>query len=87
MTSTAIVLPDLRVRDEPVHISSWLVQPGEPLERGDRVVELLLAGVTFDVASPAAGRVDKIRKPAGAVVTSGEIVGWIRVTGERPTGT
>ena len=75
---TPIVLPELNVTDEPIHISTWLVSPDEPVEFGDRVVEVLIQGITFDVSSPAAGVMGRIEKSIDAVVVRGEILGWIQ---------
>jgi pyruvate/2-oxoglutarate dehydrogenase complex dihydrolipoamide acyltransferase (E2) component len=89
MTFTAIVLPDLHIRDEPVCISSWLVHPGEFLERGRPRGRPVDSRVTWSVQSPASGRLDEIRKPVNAEVTAGEIAGWIRregTTTDRPGG-
>ena len=51
---TPIVLPDLGA--DPVRLSVWFVDPGDQVYEGDRVVEVLSNGATFDVSSPVAGR-------------------------------
>jgi pyruvate/2-oxoglutarate dehydrogenase complex dihydrolipoamide acyltransferase (E2) component len=74
---TPIVIPELGADELPVMISSWLVDPGEAVESGDRLVELLVAGVTFDVAAPAAGVLQAVERDVNSQVAPGEIVGWI----------
>jgi pyruvate/2-oxoglutarate dehydrogenase complex dihydrolipoamide acyltransferase (E2) component len=47
-------MPDLGV--EYASISLWFVEVGEPVWEGERVVEVLTSGATFDVVAPATGR-------------------------------
>jgi len=74
---TPIVIPVLGADELPVMISSWLVDPGESVETGDRLVELLVAGVTFDVAATAAGVLQAVERDVNSQVAPGEIIGWI----------
>jgi pyruvate/2-oxoglutarate dehydrogenase complex dihydrolipoamide acyltransferase (E2) component len=74
---TPVLLPDLGTRDEPVRISTWLVDPGETVEAGDRIVELLVQGITFDVAAPQSGVLMRIDKAFDVTVGPGDVLGWI----------
>jgi 2-oxoglutarate dehydrogenase E2 component (dihydrolipoamide succinyltransferase) len=76
---SAIVLPELGVREE-VRVSCWLVDPGQRVEVGDRVVEVLVRGMTFDVAAEQAGVLQRIEKPFDAPVAAGDVLGWIEET-------
>lgn len=49
-----IIMPDLGA--PAAILSVWYVDPGDPVYAGDRVVEVLVDGATFDVTSPATGR-------------------------------
>ena len=71
-----IVLPDLGTETE-IRISSWLVDLGDHVEAGDRVAEVLMRGITFDVSASAAGILTVIVKPLDAVVRAGDTLGWI----------
>lgn len=62
-------------------VSLWLVEIGEWVEAGDRVVELLIPGITWDVASPVAGQLDEIVSNAGARVRPGDVLGWLKSRG------
>ena len=75
---TPIVLPNLGADDEPIRVSCWLVDPGDVVESSDRVVEVMIQGITFDVAVPVAGVVSRIEKPFDSVVAPGDILGWIQ---------
>ena len=51
MKLAPLVVPDLAAGSRPVRVTAWLVEPGESVCEGDRLVELLVPGMTFDVAS------------------------------------
>ena len=46
-----ILLPELGAG--PAVLSVWFAEPGETVFEGDRLVEVLVAGATFDVSAPA----------------------------------
>src|SRR5260370_34486175 len=52
---TPIILPDLG--GSAVRLSVWFADVGDLVFEGDRLVEVLINGATFDVAAPATGRV------------------------------
>jgi pyruvate/2-oxoglutarate dehydrogenase complex dihydrolipoamide acyltransferase (E2) component len=47
------MLPDLGA--SAAILSVWFVDAGDPVYAGDRLVEILVDGATFDVTSPVAG--------------------------------
>lgn len=71
-----IRLPELGT-GETVRVSCWLVEPGDPVDQGDRVVEVLVPGMTFDVPAPVDGVLTRIDKPPDTAVVSGDVLGWI----------
>ena len=70
-----ITLPDLG-SPRPV-LSLWFVAPGEHVYEGDRVVEVLIPGATFDVSAPATGVVGERFALPNDVLTEGQILGTI----------
>jgi pyruvate/2-oxoglutarate dehydrogenase complex dihydrolipoamide acyltransferase (E2) component len=71
----SITLPELG-SDRAV-LSVWYVQPGERVYEGDRVVEVVIPGATFDVPAPATGTVrDRMALPNDRV-TAGQVMGTI----------
>ncbi|MGH7127019.1 MAG: lipoyl domain-containing protein [Planctomycetaceae bacterium] len=72
-----ITLSELGAEGEPVRVSVWLVDVGDALSEGDRVVEVLLRGITFDVSAPVGGVLRRIDKNADSVVAAGDVLGWI----------
>lgn len=72
-----IILPD--VGAEPVVLSLWFADPGDEILEGDRLIEVLVAGATFDVAAPASGRLtEKLALPDDAL-RPGQVLGFMDV--------
>ena len=77
-----IRLPEIGAGHASLSVSCWLVDIGELVDRGDRVVELVTAGSTFDVSAPLAGRLTRIDKPLDTTVAVGDILGFIETETE-----
>jgi len=74
---TDILLPELGAN--PAVVSVWFADPGETIYEGDRLVEILLGGATFDVSSPATGRlIGKLALPDDPVLP-GQVLGVMEV--------
>jgi pyruvate/2-oxoglutarate dehydrogenase complex dihydrolipoamide acyltransferase (E2) component len=74
---TAIILPDLG--HATVLLSVWFAEPGELVYEGDRLVEVLLGGATFDVSAPATGRLGVKRARPNDALVAGQVLGFIDV--------
>ncbi len=73
----SLLLPDLGAGDEPIRVSGWLVDRGDFVIEGDRVAEVMISGVTFDVEANRSGQVIEISKSVDATVSSGEVLVWL----------
>ncbi len=74
-----VVLPELGGPGQPV-LSIWFVEPGEQVFAGDKLVEILVAGATFDVSSPTSGRLTaKLAWPNERLQT-GQVLGLVEAT-------
>jgi pyruvate/2-oxoglutarate dehydrogenase complex dihydrolipoamide acyltransferase (E2) component len=71
----AIVLPD--VGAAPVVLSAWFADPGDPVFEGDRLVEVLVGGATFDVSSPATGRLAVKQARRNEQLAPGQVLGFV----------
>jgi 2-oxoglutarate dehydrogenase E2 component (dihydrolipoamide succinyltransferase) len=80
---TPVLLPELGTGDDELRVSCWLVDLGDAVVAGDRIVEILYDGVTFDVTAEHSGRVTRIERPFETVVRAGDTLGWIE-TDEEP---
>jgi pyruvate/2-oxoglutarate dehydrogenase complex dihydrolipoamide acyltransferase (E2) component len=70
-----ILLPELGAA--PVVLSVWFADPGEFVYEGDRLVEVLVAGATFDVPAPATGRLIEKRALPNDPLTTGQVLGMV----------
>lgn len=68
-----ILLPDLGAA--PVRLSLWFSRPGDVVFEGDRLVEVLVAGATFDVSAPASGRLIERRAWPRDLLAPGQVLG------------
>jgi pyruvate/2-oxoglutarate dehydrogenase complex dihydrolipoamide acyltransferase (E2) component len=70
-----VVLPEVGIR-APV-LSVWFADCGDAVYAGDRLVEVVAGGATFDVAAPATGRLaEKWALPEDAL-SSGQVLGIV----------
>jgi pyruvate dehydrogenase E2 component (dihydrolipoamide acetyltransferase) len=76
-SSVPVLLPELGTADEAVRVSAWFVEVGDLVETGEPILEVMVAGVTCDVCSPASGRISRALKDLDSVVLPGEVVAWL----------
>jgi pyruvate/2-oxoglutarate dehydrogenase complex dihydrolipoamide acyltransferase (E2) component len=60
-------------------LSVWFADPGETIFEGDRLVEVLVGGATFDVAAPATGRLTEKRALPADPLQPGQVLGLVEV--------
>ncbi len=73
-----IILPELGAA--PVRLSVWFAEPGDEVYEGDRLVEVLVGGATFDVSAPATGRLAECRALPNDPIRPGQVLGELEVT-------
>jgi len=72
-----VILPELGAA--PVRLSVWFADPGDWVFEGDRLVEVLVGGATFDVPAPVTGRLaGKNAWPNDSLVT-GQVLGVVEM--------
>jgi pyruvate/2-oxoglutarate dehydrogenase complex dihydrolipoamide acyltransferase (E2) component len=72
-----ILLPDIGAA--PLALSVWFADVGDVVYEGDRVVEILAGGATFDVPAPATGRLAEKRAWPDDPLVPGQVVGTVEV--------
>lgn len=82
----SLSLPDLGVGDEPVRVSGWLIDRGDLVIEGDRVAEVLISGVTFDIEATHAGQLIEITKSVDATISHGDVLCWLNSADDEPDG-
>ena len=76
-----LVVPEFGL-DVPLAVSLWLVPQGTDVVEGDRVVQLVAAGVTIDLEAPVTGRLaacivdEEEAVEAGVVLAEFEVALW-----------
>src|SRR5579864_4320657 len=58
-------------------LSFWFAEVGESVFEGDRLVEVLVGGATFDVPAPATGRLAEKRALGNDPLRPGQVLGVI----------
>lgn len=81
---TPIVLPAWGDCRERAGVSQWLVELHDRVSRGERVVELLVSGVTFDLEAPCDGRLSLPLAHHAEPLLPGQVVGWIESDAQPP---
>jgi pyruvate/2-oxoglutarate dehydrogenase complex dihydrolipoamide acyltransferase (E2) component len=74
---TAIILPDLG--SALVLLSSWFADAGDVVYEGDRLIEVLAEGATFDVAAPVTGRLAAKQAQPDDPLQPGQVLGMIEI--------
>jgi pyruvate/2-oxoglutarate dehydrogenase complex dihydrolipoamide acyltransferase (E2) component len=70
-----IQLPDLLAG--PVLLSVWFANTGDEVYAGDRLVEVLVGGATFDISAPVTGRLkEKLALPDDPLAP-GQVLGLV----------
>lgn len=75
MSGVPIKLPDLGTPEATVSV--WYAGVGERVFEGDRVIEVLIRGATFDVPAPVTGLLRGRHALPGDVVKTGRVLGII----------
>jgi pyruvate/2-oxoglutarate dehydrogenase complex dihydrolipoamide acyltransferase (E2) component len=66
-------------------LSVWFADVGERVFEGDRLVEVLVGGATFDVAAPATGRLAEKHTWANQPLRPGQVLGTIETEEQEAT--
>jgi pyruvate/2-oxoglutarate dehydrogenase complex dihydrolipoamide acyltransferase (E2) component len=72
-----ILLPELGTA--PLVLSVWFADLGDLVFEGDRLVEVLAGGATFDVSAPATGRLAEKRVLPDDRLQPGQVLGAVEV--------
>jgi pyruvate dehydrogenase E2 component (dihydrolipoamide acetyltransferase) len=75
-------MPALGMAQDTGILVRWLKREGEPVAKGDLIMEIETDKATVEIEAPAAGILGGIRAREGDVVPVGETVAWIHEPGE-----
>ncbi|MGE5541694.1 MAG: dihydrolipoamide acetyltransferase family protein, partial [Bacillota bacterium] len=79
-----VIMPKLSMTMEQGEIASWLKNEGDPVEKGEALLEINTDKVSFEVESPASGILQRILAGPGERVSVTETIGYILQEGEQP---
>ena len=74
---TNIILPELGEGVTKATVACWHVKPGDAVEAGQDVVEVVTDKASFNVEAPAAGRLKAVLVPEGRDGSVGAVLGTI----------
>lgn len=81
---TAVVMPALGMSQDTGKLLRWLVAEGQPVTKGQPLMEIETDKVTTEIDAPASGVLAGVRAQAGADVPVGQVIAVILATGETP---
>lgn len=82
-----VILPKLGLTMEEGTISSWLVNEGQTVKKGEPLLTVETDKVTIDVEAPATGILLKILHPEGSMIPVAQVIGYIGEPGDEiPSG-
>ena len=65
-------------------LKKWLKQPGDPVEAGEPLAELIAGKLNLELASPARGKLARQEAQEGATVRKGQPLCWLKGAGDAP---
>jgi len=74
---TNITLPPLAEGVDKAGISFWFKQPGEDIKTGEDIVELVTDKATFNMPSPATGKIKELLVNEGDSANVGQVIATI----------
>src|SRR5215469_5226340 len=80
--SVEIRVPSLGESIVDATVASWLKREGDPVQRGEALVELETDKINVEVNAEEDGVLQKIAKQAGDIVAVGEVIGTIGAEAE-----
>jgi len=80
----SVVMPALEMAQETGKVISWLKKEGEPVSKGEPLLEIETDKAVMEIESPGDGILAGVKVGAGADVPVGRTIAWIVRAGEAP---
>src|SRR5581483_1525305 len=78
--------PVLSEENEEGIVVAWFKREGSEIHAGEKLLEVQLAKVSYDVPAPISGKLQKILAPRDAVIKQGQVLAILLQPGESETG-
>ncbi len=82
--AVSVVMPALEMAQETGKLLAWLKREGDPVRKGEPLLEIETDKVTVEVEAPADGVLAGLKAREGADVPVGQTIAWIVAPGETP---
>jgi len=82
--ATEVIMPSLGFDMVEGTVARWLKKEGDPVEKGEPIVEIETEKATVEVEAAASGNLTEILVPAGETVKVGTVIGTIAAPEEKP---
>jgi pyruvate dehydrogenase E2 component (dihydrolipoamide acetyltransferase) len=82
---TTVIMPALEMAQDTGKVVRWLKSPGDPVKKGEPLVEIETDKVTVEIESPASGTLYDVAAREGEVVPVGQTIALIVGAGEATT--
>src|SRR5271166_487398 len=80
----SVVMPALEMAQETGKLISWLKKEGEPVVKGEPLLEIETDKAVMEIESPGDGVLAGVKIQPGTEVTVGKTIAWIVRPGEAP---
>ena len=80
--ATSVIMPALEMAQETGRLISWLKREGEPVSKGEPLMEVETDKVTVELEAPASGVLKGVLARENDVVPVGQTIAWILEPGE-----
>ena len=77
-------MPALEMAQETGKLIAWLKKEGEPVAKGEPLLEIETDKAVMEIESPGDGVLGGIKAAAGAEIPVGQTIAWILAPGEKP---
>ena len=80
----AMRMPDLGTVDDTIKVVKWLAEVGQPIRRGQPLVEVETDKSIMELESTVTGTLQAINVSAGGEAAAGQVIATFAVEGEQP---
>lgn len=80
----SVVMPALEMAQETGKLIAWLKKEGDPVTKGEPLLEIETDKAIVEVEAPADGVLTGIKASEGAEIPVGQTIAWIVAQGEQP---
>ncbi|MCK6630597.1 MAG: 2-oxo acid dehydrogenase subunit E2 [Anaerolineae bacterium] len=81
-----VIMPKFEMAQETGTVARWLKNEGDPVEKGEPLLEIETDKITMEVEAPAAGILAGIKAGPGDVVPIGQVIAYLLKPGEALPG-